>query len=224
MGTDEPGTLSYRLRPGNTEVIVNITKFLQAALIIALFMTAVFSGCTPAGMAGPGTSGDPIVVLETSMGTLFLQLFEREAPIGTANFLEYVRSGYYDGLIFHRVINGFMIQGGGYDANLDKKETGDPIVNEAKNGLRNLRGMLSYARTDVVNSATTQFFINLENNRSLDHRSNTPLGFGYAVFGKVVRGMAIVDEIAKVRTTKIKGMTDVPAVPVVIEKAYVFEE
>ncbi|MBN2415372.1 peptidylprolyl isomerase [bacterium] len=187
-------------------------------------MAALFTACMPAGMAGPGSSGDPVVVMETSMGNIFIQLFEREAPVGTANFLEYVKSGFYDGLIFHRVINGFVIQGGGYDAALDKRDPRDPIINEATNGLRNLRGMLSYARTDVVNSATSQFFINLENNRSLDHRSNTPLGFGYAVFGKVVRGMAVADEIAKVRVTKMKGMTDVPAVPVVIQKAYVFEQ
>lgn len=205
-------------------MIVKKSGILQAVLLAAGIMAALFTACMPAGMAGPGSSGDPVVVMETSMGNIFIQLFEREAPVGTANFLEYVKSGFYDGLIFHRVINGFVIQGGGYDAALDKRDPRDPIINEATNGLRNLRGMLSYARTDVVNSATSQFFINLENNRSLDHRSNTPLGFGYAVFGKVVRGMAVADEIAKVRVTKMKGMTDVPAVPVVIQKAYVFEQ
>lgn len=194
----------------------------QIILISGIIAVLVFSGCTQMGMSGPGSSGDPVVVLETSMGNIFIQLFEHEAPLGTANFLAYVKSGFYDGLIFHRVIDGFVIQGGGYDADMNKKETNDPIVNEAKNGLRNLRGMLSYARTNDVNSATSQFFINLANNRNLDHRSNTPLGFGYAVFGKVVRGMAVVDKIGKVRKTKMKGMTDVPLVPVVIQKAYVF--
>jgi len=199
-------------------------RFIQMFFLMSLLFMLAISSCNKAGLIGPGSDSDPVIVIETSLGNIFIQLYEKEAPIGTANFLAYVEDGFYTNSIFHRVMPGFVIQGGGYNANLDKLKTRAPIVNEATNGLRNLRGTLSYARTSDVNSATSQFFISLENNRTLDHRSNTVRGFGYAVFGKVVKGMSIVDKIAKVKTTTKKRMENVPVTPVIIEKAYVFEE
>jgi cyclophilin family peptidyl-prolyl cis-trans isomerase len=170
------------------------------------------------------TSGNPRVLMKTSMGDIVIELFPKEAPKTVENFLQYVRDGFYDGTIFHRVIPGFVIQGGGFTAEMQRKETRPPIVNEADNGLRNLRGTLSMARTREINSATSQFFINLVDNRALDHRDNTPAGFGYAVFGKVVKGMDVVDAIAKVETHTVGPYDNVPVEPVVIEKAVVLGE
>jgi len=167
---------------------------------------------------------NPKVVLNTNMGEIELELYPAKAPVSVKNFLSYVKSGFYNGTIFHRVISGFMIQGGGYDVNLNKKPTRSPIVNEAGNGLKNYRGTIAYARTNVVNSATSQFFINLVDNHFLDHKNNTPSGFGYAVFGKVIRGMGVVDKIGKVKTGIKKGMRDVPLKPVVILSAKVVGE
>ncbi len=196
-------------------------RLLTAAVL--LIIAFIVSDCGTLGYHGPGSPSDPVVVLETSEGNIFIKLFRKEAPIGVENFLQYVREGFYDGLIFHRVIDGFIIQGGGYDEQLQERQTHDPIPNEATNGLRNLRATVTYARTDDISSATSQFFINLKNNRTLDHRSNTPRGYGYAVFGKVVRGMAVADNIGKVRTVMKNGMQNVPAVPIVIKKAFIFE-
>jgi cyclophilin family peptidyl-prolyl cis-trans isomerase len=143
-------------------------------------------------------------------------LFYEKAPVSVENFLSYVRSGFYNGLVFHRVIPGFMIQGGGFDKDINQKETRAPIINEAKNGLSNGRGTIAYARTPVIKSATSQFFINLVNNTSLDYRNDTNAGYGYAVFGKVVQGMEVVDKIAAVKTGSVKGMRDVPVTPIII--------
>jgi len=139
-----------------------------------------------------------------------------KAPISVENFLGYVNSGFYANTVFHRVIQGFMIQGGGFDKDLNQKPTQAPIKNEAGNGLSNKRGTIAYARTGVVNSATSQFFINHQDNTNLDHSSESDQGFGYAVFGKVVKGMEVVDKIAAVRTGAQKGMQDVPVTPVII--------
>jgi cyclophilin family peptidyl-prolyl cis-trans isomerase len=157
-----------------------------------------------------------MVVLETTKGNITIELDNDKAPITVENFLQYIDDGYFNGTIFHRVIPGFMIQGGGMTEDMKPKPTRDPIKNEADNGLKNERGTLAMARTQDVNSATSQFFINLTNNDFLDHGSRD---FGYAVFGKVVDGMDVVDEIAKVATTNRKGHQDVPAEPVIISSA-----
>ncbi len=147
------------------------------------------------------------IIMETNMGTIYLELDSAKAPITVQNFLKYVDAKFYDGLIFHRVIPNFMIQGGGYDPQMKEKSTNPPIKNEAKNGLRNLRGTIAMARTSVVDSATAQFFINLQDNAFLD---NGARDYGYAVFGKVTKGMEVVDAIAKVPTKKGGAMSDIP--------------
>jgi peptidyl-prolyl cis-trans isomerase A (cyclophilin A) len=159
----------------------------------------------------------PRVAMLTSKGRMVIELEPTLAPVTVANFIQYVQSGHYNGLVFHRVIPGFMIQGGGFDADLNQKKNNPPIVNEGRNGLKNDRGTIAMARTQVLDSATSQFFINVVNNDALNYPSNG----GYAVFGKVVEGMDVVDAIAAVRTTSKKGMQDVPAEPVVIQSAEV---
>lgn len=195
---------------------------IQKSLIV--FMSMVFIFSTVFSAEKPVKKGNPKVMFETSLGQIMLELNPQKAPVSVENFLGYVKSGYYNGTIFHRVIQGFMIQGGGFDKNLSQKETKDPIVNEAGNGLKNSRGTISYARTSVVNSATSQFFINHADNAFLDHRDNTDQGFGYAVFGKVVKGMDVVDKIAAVKTgIGANGMADVPVTPVLILSAAIAE-
>lgn len=164
-------------------------------------------------------SAHPQVELTTSMGVIVLELDAEKAPRSVANFLAYVEEGFYDGLIFHRVIDGFMIQGGGFDKAMQKKETKPPITNEADNGVRNTRGTIAMARTNDPHSATAQFFINTVDNRPLDHRAKDTYGWGYAVFGKVIAGMDVVDAIAKVKTGRSGVYDNVPAEPVVIVKA-----
>lgn len=165
-----------------------------------------------------------MVKLETSMGDIFLELDAEKAPKSVANFLAYVENGHYDGTIFHRVIDGFMIQGGGMTAEMAEKETRDPIENEADNGLANEAYTVAMARTMEPHSATSQFFINVKKNDFLNHSGKTPQGWGYAVFGKVVKGHGIVNKIKGVATGR-KGMhDDVPVEPVSIIKAEVVEE
>ena len=163
------------------------------------------------------------VTLETSMGTIALELDDAKAPVSVKNFVDYVKAGQYDGTIFHRVIDGFMIQGGGFTPDMRQKETKAPIKNEAANGLKNARGTIAMARTMVVDSATCQFFINLVDNDFLDYRGPDPRMFGYAVFGKVTAGMDVVDKIAKVKTGFAGPHRDVPETPVLIKKATVAE-
>jgi len=165
---------------------------------------------------GDAEAANPVVVLETSQGTITIELFEDKAPISTANFLSYVDKGFYNDTVFHRVIPDFMIQGGGFPADMSRKQTDAPIKNEAENGLKNLRGTLAMARTQAKDSATAQFFINLKDNAFLDHGSR---GFGYAVFGKVTSGMDGVDKIAAVETATKGGHRDVPVEPVLIQSA-----
>ena len=159
--------------------------------------------------------------IETSMGTITLELDAEKAPATVANFAAYAKDGFYDGTIFHRVIDGFMIQGGGFTKDMNQKPTREPIRNEAMNGLRNRRGTIAMARTMIVDSATSQFFINHKDNAFLNHTSNDMRGFGYAVFGKVTKGMEVVDKIAAVQTGFARGMGDVPVEPVVISKVTV---
>ena len=179
----------------------------------------------PAGRAPAAVKGVKMtrIRIETSQGVIVAELDDEKAPITVKNILAYVEDGFYDGTIFHRVIDGFMIQGGGFDDDMEMKETKPPIRNEAGNGLKNVKGTLAMARTGVVDSATAQFFINLVDNGFLDHKDETPSGFGYAVFGKVVEGMDVVEKIGKVKTGNFRGFQDVPAEPVVMEKVTVVE-
>ncbi len=178
--------------------------------------------------AAPGaestTRNANMVKFTTSMGELLIELYPDEAPISVDNFVKYVESGFYDGTIFHRVIPGFVVQGGGMLPGMQQKSTGKGIKNEADNGLNNLAGTLSMARTNDPDSATSQFFINLKNNDFLDHRSKTPQGWGYAVFGKVVEGMDVVDKMAGVKTTTFGPYGDVPVEDIVVIKAEVVAE
>jgi peptidyl-prolyl cis-trans isomerase B (cyclophilin B) len=162
---------------------------------------------------------NPVILMSTSKGNIRIELDAAKAPITTKNFVDYVSAGHYDGLIFHRVIPGFMIQGGGMDTQMNEKKNQAPIKNEAANGLKNNLGTVAMARTNVVDSATAQFFINVKNNDILNHRSPAPAEFGYAVFGKVIEGMDVVHGIEKMRTGNKGGHQDVPVDAVVINSA-----
>lgn len=164
-----------------------------------------------------------MVKLETNKGNIVLELDEKLAPKTTKNFLTYVKEGFYDGTIFHRVIDGFMIQGGGFDDSMTQKETGDPIENEADNGLTNEAYTIAMARTQDPHSATAQFFINVKDNHFLNHTAPTISGWGYAVFGKVIEGTDVVDTIKAVKTGGFGPHQDVPIEPIVISKAYILE-
>ena len=160
--------------------------------------------------APPAAAQNPVVVIETSLGSITAELDRRAAPVSVANFLAYAESGFYNGTVFHRVIRGFMIQGGGMTADLERKETRAPIRNEATNGLSNDRGTLAMARTNVVDSATAQFFINTVDNPGLNNRGTDPGSYGYAVFGRVTDGMDVVDRIEGVSTGRRGPFNDVP--------------
>jgi cyclophilin family peptidyl-prolyl cis-trans isomerase len=199
-------------------------------LAFTLLLTAtVARAADPAPAAAPAKEGakmeqtgkNPIVVISTSMGDIEAELYADKAPESVKNFLAYAQSGQYDGTVFHRVIKGFMIQGGGMTPDMNQKPTKAPIKNEADNGLKNTNGTLAMARTSVVDSATSQFFINVKDNAFLDHKSKTPQGYGYAVFGKVISGMDVVQKIENVSTGN-KGMhQDVPVEPVLIKSVTV---
>ncbi len=165
-----------------------------------------------------------MIKLETSMGDIFLELDEQKAPKTTENFKTYVKEGHYDGTIFHRVIDGFMVQGGGMSADMEEKSTREPIQNEADNGLTNDPYTVAMARTMDPHSATAQFFINVKKNDFLNHRSKTPEGWGYAVFGKVVKGHGVVNKIKAVSTGRHGFHEDVPLEPVTILKAEVVDQ
>ena len=168
-------------------------------------------------------NAQPIVEMQTNKGQVIIELNAEKAPISTENFLNYVRDGFYEQTIFHRVIPNFMIQGGGFTTEMAQKKTQAEIKNEADNGLKNLRGTLAMARTQVVDSASSQFFINLVNNDFLNHQGKTPNGYGYAVFGQVTEGMEVVDEIAKVNTEDRDYHQDVPKEAVIIESMTIKE-
>jgi cyclophilin family peptidyl-prolyl cis-trans isomerase len=192
------------------------------SLKIALVMgIGALLAATVGGDAGAADAADakknPVVILDTSLGTIKVELDPVKAPISSKNFLEYVEAKHYDGLVFHRVISNFMIQGGGMTPDLQQRKTRAPIKNEAANGLKNNRGTIAMARTGVVDSATSQFFINVKDNDFLNHTNATAQGFGYAVFGKVIEGMDVVDKIRNVQT----GAQDVPVEAVVIKSATV---
>lgn len=186
--------------------------------IMAMVLAGALSGAAAAqAQTSDNHEGDtPMVVFETNYGDITLEMFPDEAPVTVENFLQYVDEGFFDGTIFHRVIPGFVIQGGGFTEDMNQKETRAPIKNEADNGLKNSRGSLSMARTQQVNSATSQFFINLKDNAFLDHGTRD---FGYAVFARVAEGMDVVDKIAAVSTGNRGMHQDVPVEPVIVEKA-----
>ena len=183
-------------------------KLLFISLLLTLFTSVTFA--------------DTKVLLQTSLGDIEIELDSEHAPITTKNFLDYVNSGFYENLTFHRVIPGFMIQGGGADDQLKFKDGNAPIKNEANNGLKNNRGTIAMARTSDVDSATSQFFINTVNNEFLNYQS--PENYGYAVFGKVIKGMDIVDKIVNVATHRVGPHQNVPVEPVYIKKATVIQE
>ncbi|WP_324779100.1 peptidylprolyl isomerase [Thiobacillus sedimenti] len=201
-------------------------------LSIPLFLAAIvfgMSGCgagepgkqTVSTAPAPGQPPNPRVLIETSQGDITVELFPRNAPKSVANFLGYVKRGFYDGTIFHRVIPGFMIQGGGMTADLAEKPRGAPIPNEADNGLRNLRGTLAMARMADPGSASSQFFINVADNRFLDHHGKSDDTWGYAVFGQVTSGMDVVDAIVAVPRGSRGPYDDVPNAPVVMKRVSV---
>ncbi len=179
--------------------------------------TACLAVLSAATLASAQSVGNPVVVIETSVGNITAELFQEEAPISVANFLSYVEDGFYSGTIFHRVIKGFMIQAGGMTPDMIRKDTKAPITNEATNGLGNERGTLAMARTADVDSATAQFFANTANNRSLNHRSTEQAQYGYAVFGKIIDGMDIVDQIENTATGTAGPFRDVPTTPITID-------
>ena len=166
---------------------------------------------------------NPVVVLDTNKGTITAELWADRAPITVQNFLRYTNAELYDGLIFHRVIPGFMVQGGGFNEQMNQLSPYEPIKNEARSDVPNKRATLAMARTNVVDSATSQFFINLTDNDFLNHSNETPSGFGYAVFGEVIEGMDVVDEIAAVETGRSGAYSDVPLEPVIINSVRLAE-
>ena len=187
---------------------------LTALAFLVLFQTV---GGTQPQPATPAP-GNPTVLISTSLGDITVELYNDRAPVSVQNFLQYVNDGFYPGTIFHRVISGFMIQGGGFTADLVEKPTRPPIRNEATNGLNNVRGTLAMARTEALRSATAQFFINVADNRiKLDHHGYSPEDFGYAVFGRVLSGLEVCDRIAAVKTRRNGPHDDVPVEPVVIK-------
>lgn len=172
--------------------------------------TAILLACFFGLCGGPAWAANPRVLMKTSKGDIVIELDEAKAPITVKNFLSYVDEKFYDGTIFHRVIKGFMIQGGGYTADFVQKTAKAPIKNEAANGLKNKRGTIAMARTNEINSATCQFFINQVDNAFLDHVPGDPQRYGYAVFGQVISGLDVVDAIANAPTGTIRGMADAP--------------
>lgn len=188
-------------------------------VFLMLLITAAPSFATEKKMSDKA----PKVKLTTSLGTIVIQLNPEKAPVSSANFLTYVNDGFYNGTIFHRVIPGFMAQGGGFDSSFNQKTTHAAIKNEADNGLKNKRGTLAMARTSDPSSATAQFFINYKDNAFLDYTSSTPSGWGYAVFAEVVEGLDVVDSFAKQPTGNRGAYQDVPQTDIVIEKAEVIK-
>jgi cyclophilin family peptidyl-prolyl cis-trans isomerase len=178
-----------------------------------------------AAAAGVGAKegGNPVVLIKTSMGDIKVELDKEKAPVTVENFVAYANDKFYDGTIFHRVIPAFMIQGGGFDKDMNQKKTKAPIKNEAGNGLKNVTGTIAMARTGDPNSATAQFFINTKDNPFLDHKNDSGQGYGYAVFGKVVDGMDVVKKIEAVQTTTRAPFENVPATPVIIESIRVVQ-
>jgi peptidyl-prolyl cis-trans isomerase B (cyclophilin B) len=190
---------------------------IKLIVVLAAFVTLVTAGVSMAA------DGNPKVEMETSKGKMVIELFPEKAPETVKNFLNYVDAKFYDGTIFHRVIPNFMIQGGGFTSDMKKKSAGTPIKNEADNGLKNERGTIAMARTGDPHSATAQFFINSVNNDFLNHKSKTQQGWGYVVFGKVIKGMEVIDAISSAKTVTRGGYRDIPAETIEIRSARVLK-
>jgi cyclophilin family peptidyl-prolyl cis-trans isomerase len=192
---------------------------LALVLLIAVGQATAGQQQAPAVAAAPlqPAPGNPVVVIATSFGDVTVELFKDKAPVSVENFLQYAREGFYEGTIFHRIERRFVVQGGGYSPDLVEKSTRGPIQNEATNGLRNVRGTVAMARRRVLRSATSQFYFNLSDNAQLDHRGYTPDEFGYAVFGRVLSGMDVVDRIGAVETRTAGDFDGVPVEPVLIK-------
>lgn len=199
-------------------------RFSRLIMALGLVLALAAPGLAQTASNGAPKGGNPQVKLETNKGDIVIELFKDKAPLTVANFLSNVRKGHYDGTVFHRVINGFMIQGGGFDLNMKEKPTNKTIRNEADNGLKNSLYSVAMARTSDPHSASAQFFINVKNNRALDHTGKTDSGWGYAVFGEVVDGKRVVDEIKGVRTGSLSMFDDVPLQPVLIKKATIIAQ
>lgn len=198
-------------------------KGVLAAAVGWMLATGMLTGCAwieslrSRGGTADAKETNPVVIMETSEGTLKIELWPDKAPKTVANFLNYVDKGFYDGTVFHRVIDGFMIQGGGFAEGMSPKSTDAPVKNEASADVRNEIGTLAMARPGDIHGATSQFFINVANNPFLNHRDNTPAGFGYAVFGKVIEGMDVVNRIKSVPTGRSGNFDDVPVAPVIVK-------
>ena len=203
-------------------MFMSFNKFINSRA--AAFLSAVILVLASIGVA-TANSGDKVMVeMHTSKGLITLELDAEKAPVTVANFIEYVKSGHFDGTIFHRVIPGFVIQGGGLESGMKEKPTQAPIENEADNGLKNVTGSICMARTNDPHSATSQFFINLKDNQFLDHTEKSPQGWGYAVFGQVTDGMDVVEAIAAVQTGNAGGHQDVPVEDIVVEKVTITDQ
>jgi len=203
-------------------MFMSFNKFFNSR--VAAFLSAVSLVLASIGVA-TANSGDKVMVeMHTSKGLITLELDAEKAPVTVANFIEYVNSGHFDGTIFHRVIPGFVIQGGGLESGMKEKPTQAPIENEADNGLKNVTGSICMARTNDPHSATSQFFINLKDNQFLDHTEKSPQGWGYAVFGQVTGGMDVVEAIAAVQTGNAGFHQDVPVEDIVVEKVTITDQ
>ena len=203
----------FSLHPGGEWIAMSNNQTVFSRVTASLFMLLSVALAQPIAAAE-----NPTAVIRTSKGDIHLELYADKAPASVENFIAYANKGFYDGTIFHRVISHFMIQGGGFTAAMEKKPTGEPIPNEAANGLSNQRGTIAMARTNDPHSATSQFFINVQDNMNLDYRGQGgPAGWGYAVFGRVTSGMDVVDDIRFVETTTVGPYADVPVEPVLIE-------
>lgn len=203
-------------------MFMSFNKFINSRA--ATFLSAVSLVLASIGVA-TANSGDKVMVeMHTSKGLITLELDAEKAPVTVANFIEYVNSGHFDGTIFHRVIPGFVIQGGGLESGMKEKPTQAPIENEADNGLKNVTGSICMARTNDPHSATSQFFINLKDNQFLDHTEKSPQGWGYAVFGQVTGGMDVVEAIAAVQTGNAGFHQDVPVEDIVVEKVTITDQ
>jgi peptidyl-prolyl cis-trans isomerase B (cyclophilin B) len=203
-------------------IFMSFNKFINSRA--AAFLSAVILVLASIGVA-TANSGDKVMVeMHTSKGLITLELDAEKAPVTVANFIEYVNSGHFDGTIFHRVIPGFVIQGGGLESGMKEKPTQAPIENEADNGLKNVTGSICMARTNDPHSATSQFFINLKDNQFLDHTEKSPQGWGYAVFGQVTGGMDVVEAIAAVQTGNAGFHQDVPVEDIVVEKVTIIDQ
>ena len=220
--SDERQNAPAQPQAGNGSSAANVTDNGSAAANAAATMPGAVANepaTTPAATGAAVETARPVVVIETSLGRIKIELDREHVPKTTANFLRYVDEKFYDGTIFHRVMPDFMIQGGGFTPDMKEKPTHKPIVNEAGNGLKNLRGTIAMARTGIVDSATAQFFISVQDNDSLNHTGETREEFGYAVFGKVIDGMDVVDKIRNVQTKTVipHELENVPVEPVIIK-------